>query len=143
MSNSTSSYTNGFSLSSVWQRIRRKKQLEGEPASRLDRCLTIPDLTLLSIGAMMGVGIYVLSGEVGLFGITSTRKIFDKMFGKLQILKFTDYFSSYSRFQKKFLDHPSHFLSSLRGLLQLCQEYVMQKWGLGFLELGQHMFILM
>ena len=49
----------------VWQRLKRKKHLEADPVSRLDRCLTIPDLTFLSLGAMMGVGIYVLSGQVG------------------------------------------------------------------------------
>ena len=54
----------GFTCLAMWQRLRRKKQLEGDSVSRLDRCLTIPDLTLLSVGAMMGVGIYVLSGQV-------------------------------------------------------------------------------
>ena len=54
----------GFTCFAMWQRLKRKKQLEGDSVSRLDRCLTIPDLTLLSVGAMMGVGIYVLSGQV-------------------------------------------------------------------------------
>ena len=35
-----------------------------EETAKLDRCLTLFDLTFLGIGATMGVGIYVLAGAV-------------------------------------------------------------------------------
>lgn len=53
--------------SSVYQRLVRKKTFEAESSeggTKLDRCLTLFDLTALGVGATMGVGIYVLAGAV-------------------------------------------------------------------------------
>ena len=52
--------------SSISRRLLRRKILEpeGEEGTKLDRCLTLFDLTALGIGATMGVGIYVLAGAV-------------------------------------------------------------------------------
>ena len=94
----------------MWQRLQRKKQLDDSGVSRLDRCLTIPDLTLLSIGAMMGVGIYVLSGQVSKkkdqWRLKSLIGLFIlKIIGKLAnsiLMRF--------RFLKKWLGHPSRYL---------------------------------
>lgn len=44
--------------------LRRKKQLETSSDTKLDRCLTTFDLTTLGIGSTLGLGIYVLSGQV-------------------------------------------------------------------------------
>lgn len=51
-------------LQPLIRRISRKKDLHFTEASKLNRCLGVLDLTLLSLGAMLGVGIYVLAGHV-------------------------------------------------------------------------------
>ena len=55
-----------MALRGLWRRISRKKTISDDASQKtsLKRCLTTFDLTALGIGATMGVGIYVLSGEV-------------------------------------------------------------------------------
>ena len=49
----------------IYQTTNRRKRLQGDVmATRLDRCLTSFDLTLLGIGHMAGAGIYVLTGTL-------------------------------------------------------------------------------
>uniref|UniRef100_A0A8C4QTY2 Cationic amino acid transporter C-terminal domain-containing protein n=1 Tax=Eptatretus burgeri TaxID=7764 RepID=A0A8C4QTY2_EPTBU len=43
---------------------RQKSMNSGPKASNLRRCLSTIDLTLLSLGAMMGAGLYVLTGTI-------------------------------------------------------------------------------
>ena len=55
--------------SSIYNRLTRRKTFNPaaealEVGAKLDRCLTLFDLTFLGIGATMGVGIYVLAGAV-------------------------------------------------------------------------------
>lgn len=52
--------------SGAYRRLIRKKTFDAEPegSTKLDRCLTLFDLTALGVGATMGVGIYVLAGAV-------------------------------------------------------------------------------
>uniref|UniRef100_UPI00358E9D72 cationic amino acid transporter 4 isoform X2 n=1 Tax=Myxine glutinosa TaxID=7769 RepID=UPI00358E9D72 len=52
-------------LSRLWRNIHRQKSMNSGPATlNLRRCLSTVDLTLLSLGAMMGAGLYVLTGTV-------------------------------------------------------------------------------
>ena len=103
----------GFTCLAMWQRLKRKKQLDGDSVSRLDRCLTIPDLTLLSVGAMMGVGIYVLSGQVGI--LFKHRKLDPSilyvfvLISKYSILTKIQFTHSYYRFQKRLRGHQLHY----------------------------------
>lgn len=54
---------------SLWKRLGRKRSfqadgLSGPDSGGLSRCLGLVDLTAIGIGSTLGVGIYVLAGEV-------------------------------------------------------------------------------
>lgn len=51
---------------SIWKVLTRRKilQLGGEDDSKLGRVLGPFDLTALGVGATLGVGVYVLAGNV-------------------------------------------------------------------------------
>ena len=53
-------------ISTFFSNLRRKKKVKSPSSDSrtLARCLTTLDLTLLGVGATLGVGIYVLAGEV-------------------------------------------------------------------------------
>lgn len=53
-------------ISTFFSNLKRKKRIESPSSASgsLARCLTTLDLTLLGVGATLGVGIYVLAGEV-------------------------------------------------------------------------------
>ena len=53
-----------MSIENIKSVFTRKKQIKETPQDTLSRCLTTFDLTLLGVGATLGVGIYVLAGEV-------------------------------------------------------------------------------
>lgn len=49
----------------VWMLTRRKPMdISEEAPTDLDRCLNTLDLTAMGVGATLGFGLYVLSGEV-------------------------------------------------------------------------------
>jgi len=52
-------------MSLISQLLRKKKTDDSENETKLDRVLTVVDLTLLGVGSTLGAGVYVLSGEVG------------------------------------------------------------------------------
>ena len=66
----TSSFTRkkianlGGIINTMFEGITRVKPLDEGPAveSNLQRCLGVPDLTLLGVGGMVGSGVYVLVG---------------------------------------------------------------------------------
>lgn len=51
-------------LQSVYKTLMRRKPLQDSGESRLAKVLTTFDLTALSIGSTLGVGVYVLAGQV-------------------------------------------------------------------------------
>ena len=51
-------------MSSFVSRLTRRKNVVTKEVETFDRCLTTVDLTALGVGATLGVGIYVLAGEV-------------------------------------------------------------------------------
>ncbi|VDM95229.1 unnamed protein product [Onchocerca ochengi] len=49
-------------MASLRERFFRLKTTKNMMETRLKRCLTITDITLLGVGHMVGAGIYVLTG---------------------------------------------------------------------------------
>lgn len=48
----------------LYEALSRKKPITDSGPSKLAKCLTAFDLTALGIGSTLGVGVYVLAGEV-------------------------------------------------------------------------------
>uniref|UniRef100_A0A0K2U7Y3 Solute carrier family 7 (Cationic amino acid transporter, y+ system), member 2 [Ciona intestinalis] n=1 Tax=Lepeophtheirus salmonis TaxID=72036 RepID=A0A0K2U7Y3_LEPSM len=46
------------------RRVKRKKIIETNTPSQLKKCLRLFDLTALGVGSTLGVGIYILSGQI-------------------------------------------------------------------------------
>ena len=58
------SHTAASDMLTLWEKISQQKQA-AEPSCKdipLHRCLTTFDLTLMGVGAMVGSGIYVMTG---------------------------------------------------------------------------------
>ena len=56
--------TSGSPLGCFIEALTRKKPLDGRTNTSLNRCLTLLDLTTLGVGSTLGLGLYVLAGQV-------------------------------------------------------------------------------
>lgn len=54
----------GWSWSGFYYTLSRKKPIEDSTESKLAKVLSVFDLTTLGIGSTLGVGVYVLAGQV-------------------------------------------------------------------------------
>lgn len=60
----------------VWALTRRKPMdISDEAPTDLDRCLNTLDLTAMGVGATLGFGLYVLSGEVAAQKAGESRQV--------------------------------------------------------------------
>lgn len=53
-----------MSLSRIYKTLARKKPIDDTADTKLAKVLSALDLTALGIGSTLGVGVYVLAGEV-------------------------------------------------------------------------------
>ena len=97
-----------MSCESIKSVFTRKKQIQENTEDTLARCLTTFDLTLLGVGATLGVGIYVLAGEVARdtagpavlvsFFIAGVASFFSALcYAELGKLRFKSDFSHYQK----------------------------------------------
>lgn len=86
--------------------LLRRKRIDVSSDTNLNRCLTTFDLTALGIGSTLGLGIYVLAGEVAsrTSGPAVTISFFiGKFLGNLFCITFTHLFLFYQLLLHRFL----------------------------------------